>query len=247
MAIPYNSAVRRAAFFVGEVMPVKHLNYWRQYLPHVQFVNLYGQSEIAGIACYQEVKKTYDDGEQLPIGKPLPNCHVYLFDGDELITDSGRVGEICIESDALALEYFHDEEKTSQSFCSILINSVEKRVFKTGDFAYYNEEQELIFAARKDSQIKHHGRRIELGEIETAAQGIPYINRCCCLYDADNQMINLICEVTQADVTPVMVQVALAEKLQKYMIPERVKILDRLPINANGKVDRQALKELIKQ
>lgn len=106
----------KKVFFVGEVMPMKHLNKWRAALPEIEYINLYGQSEIAGICCYYKITETFEDSAVLPMGKPLQNCTIYLVDEDQVIHEPGHVGELYIVSDALALEYYHDPEKTRSSF-----------------------------------------------------------------------------------------------------------------------------------
>lgn len=231
-------------FFVGEVMPMKHLNKWRQALPHIRYVNLYGQSELAGICCYYPVEKTFADSDSLPMGQPLENCRIRLLDEqDRVITEPGRIGEMYIESDALALEYYHDPEKTRRSFVTRDFGSGPVRCFRTGDLAQYDEEGNLVFASRTDLQIKHMGHRIELGEIEAIAGALPQIHRCCCVYDAARRRIVLCCQLAEGVTLKGMeVRRLLREKLSEYMLPGKVLIYDSLPLNANGKIDRQQLK-----
>ena len=88
------------------------------------------------------------------------------------------------------------------------------------------------------------GRRIELGEIESACDKLSEINRCCCLYDEKRKIITLFCEVNN-NLTPQEIRNLLKDKLVDYMIPGRVKIYEKLPLNANGKIDRQTLKEVL--
>lgn len=226
----------KSVFFVGEVMPVRALNYWIGFLPDVQFTNLYGQSEIAGIACYYIVDGIHDEDSLLPIGKPLSNCRVFLFENSKIISDVNTVGEIMISSEALSIGYYHDVDNPSFE----IIDG--KRVFHTGDYAYYDTENNLVFTARRDSQIKHFGRRIELGEIEAAAGSMEGVARCCCLFDDNNGKIVLFCQ-TQA--TSEHIKEYLSNKLSKYMIPEKVVVMDELPINPNGKINRQLLRGFI--
>ena len=146
-------------------------------------------------------------------------------------------------SDALALEYFKDSEKTSKSFIMHDFGEGPVRCFKTGDLAQYDEEGNLIFAARTDFQIKHMGRRIELGEIESVANALEEVNRCCCLYNSEKKKIILFCELAEGyNLKGLDIKHILREKLSSYMLPNKVNILDHLPINQNGKIDRQALK-----
>ena len=228
----------RRVFFVGEVFPIKQLGKWMAALPHVQYVNLYGSSEIAGVCCCHEVQADDLEKTVLPIGTALDNCDVFLLKDDQRVTTQGELGEICVSGDALAIGYFHDAEKTASRF----VEYEGKRIFKTGDLAWYDEHGRLNFAARTDFQIKHMGHRIELGEIEAIADEIDEIIRCCCLYDG--KRIVLFCELA-ADCgwDGNKVKSALRERLSSYMVPGRVVVMEKLPVNANGKLDRQMLKE----
>ena len=233
-------------FFVGEVMPMKHLNKWREALPDIQYVNLYGQSELAGICCYYEVKKQFDNAEVLPMGVPLSNSEIYLVNDGKVVTESGQEGEMYIVSDALALGYYNDEEKTQASFLMRDFGNGEVRCFKTGDYARRDDDGNLIFASRRDHQIKHMGHRIELGEIEAVAGSLPEIQRCCCLYNAQKRKIVMFCELSEdSTLRAADIQHLLKERLSSYMVPGKVNIMEKLPLNKNGKIDRQGLKELI--
>ena len=187
----------RKLFFVGEVMPMKHLNKWREALPDIQYVNLYGSSEIAGICCFYEVKGEFPNDSTLPMGRPLNNCKIYLMDGDRIITEPNAIGELFLVSDALALEYYNDPEKTRNAFLCRDFGNGPVRCFKTGDLAQYDAYGNLLFASRTDSQIKHMGHRIELGEIESVANAVPQIARCCCLYQAEKKKIVLFCTLAE--------------------------------------------------
>lgn len=230
-------------FFVGEVMPMKHLNKWRQALPEILYVNLYGQSEIAGVCCYYVVEGEYENTAILPMGKPLPNCKIYLLDGGKVVTDANHIGELYLVSDALAMEYYHDPEKTAASFLTMDFGEGPVRCFKTGDLAQYDAQGNLLFASRTDFQIKHMGHRIELGEIESVAGALPEVARCCCLYHADKRKIVLFCQLTEGcTLTGKEIQSLLRPQLSSYMLPGKVVILEKIPLNANGKIDRAFLK-----
>lgn len=227
-------------FFVGEVMQIKHLKKWMEALPEIQYVNLYGSSETAGVCCRHAVVPADLERLELPIGKPFPNCRVYLMDGEQILTEPHRIGEMYIVGDTLALEYFHDAEKTARAFGFRDFGNGPERCFKTGDLAQYDENGELIFAARTDYQIKHMGRRIELGEIEAICTNLAAIDRCCCLYDAAKKKIVLFC-TTAKEQTPQEIKSELKQHLSAYMVPGKVVVLQQLPINANGKIDRRKL------
>lgn len=233
----------RRVFFVGEVFPRKQLDKWRKALPELEYVNLYGSSELAGICCYYPVRDDLPEGAPLPLGKPLPNCKVFLMDEGKVVVEPGHVGEIYVSSPALALEYYNDAEKTKNSFFTMeLPDGTTARTFRTGDMASYDEHGDLVFAARRDFQIKHLGRRIELGEIEAIADELPEILRCCCLYNAEKRQITLFCQLDPAcSWKPKDVRIALKGHLTDYMLPGKVIVMEELPLNANGKIDRQLL------
>ena len=232
----------KRVFFVGEAMPMKQLNKWRKALPDLQYVNLYGSSEIAGVSCYYEVQGTFSDQSALPMGKAMPNCRIYLADNGSLVTKPGQIGEIYYASDALALEYYNDPEKTASCFALRDFGNGMERTFRSGDLAQYDENGDLVFASRNDFQIKHMGHRIELGEIETVAGSLAEIDRCCCLYNKEKMKITLFCQLAKGcEKNGREIQSLLRPLLTSYMLPSKVIILPQLPLNANGKIDRQAL------
>ena len=242
----YKPVTLKKVLFVGEVMPMKHLNVWRKALPHITYVNLYGQSEIAGVCLYYVVEGEFQNTDTLPMGKALDNCEVYLIDNDTVVTEAHHVGELYIVSDALAACYWNDEEKSKQSFVYRDFGKGVVRCFRTGDMAQFDENGNLLFAARRDNQIKHMGHRIELGEIETVAGALQEIDRCCCVYNQDNRKIVLFCQLTAgSEKTGKDIRSALKPLLSAYMLPGKVKIKENLPLNRNGKIDRQALKKEI--
>ena len=242
----YKPVTLKKVLFVGEVMPMKHLNVWRKALPHITYVNLYGQSEIAGVCLYYVVEGEFQNTDTLPMGKALDNCEVYLIDNDTVVTEAHHVGELYIVSDALAACYWNDEEKSKQSFVYRDFGKGVVRCFRTGDMAQFDEKGNLLFAARRDNQIKHMGHRIELGEIETVAGALQEIDRCCCVYNQDNRKIVLFCQLTAgSEKTGKDIRSALKPLLSAYMLPGKVIIKENLPLNRNGKIDRQALKKEI--
>lgn len=231
----------KKVFFVGEVMPVKHLNYWRSELPGLMYVNLYGASELAGICCYYIVKGEFENGDTLPIGRALSNCNVFLARNGSAVTGD-EVGEICVSSDALALEYYNDPEKTAERFVQMTLDGKTVRCYKTGDLARYDANGELVFVSRCDHQIKHMGYRIELGDIEANVNTLPQVTACCCVYDKDKDKIILF---YSGDTQERELLVTLKQKLPRYMLPNKARRMQSLPLNANGKTDRVSLQKMI--
>ncbi len=234
----------RYIMFSGEVMPVKALNYWMEHVPEPMYVNLYGPTEITCNCTYCIIEGKQDELKALPIGKPFINSRVVLLDEkrEKEVTGQGNIGEICVGGSGLALGYWNNPEKTREAFFqNPAVTEVPSLLYGTGDMAYYNEDGNLVFAARRDFQIKHMGHRIELGEIEVALNAIPFIDTSCCLYDEERAKIYCFYQ-SQSDDTKAIIKF-LSDKLPKYMWPNVFRRYDKLPMNKNGKIDRVKLKE----
>lgn len=232
----------RLVMFCGEVMPTKHLNIWRRYYPDAKFVNLYGPTEATYACTYYEIDRKFEDDQPLPIGKACENTSILLLDEDDNVIHEG-VGEICIRGTCLASGYYRDEQKTNKSFVrnpsNIYFSEI---IYRTGDMARYNENRELEYIGRKDFQIKHQGYRIELGEIEAAAYGIAQMRQCCAIYDSSQRKIVLFCAIS-SPISEKEIYSFMKAKVPKYMLPGKIQLTDSLPLNANGKIDREALRE----
>ena len=226
--------------FSGEVMPIKHLNEWKKYLPDALYANVYGPTEITCNCTYYIVDREFQPGESLPIGQPFPNEKVFLLDeGNQLVREAGKKGEICVSGTALSLGYYRNPEQTEKVFVQNPLNEKYlEPIYRTGDLAYYGHDGYLYFASRKDFQIKHMGHRIELGEIELAMELAEGIRRACCAYDESE---NKIVAFYEGEAEKQQIVRALGKKLPAYMIPNVWVKLDRLPITKNGKIDRKKM------
>ncbi|MGN1165704.1 MAG: amino acid adenylation domain-containing protein [Lachnospiraceae bacterium] len=232
----------KTAMFSGEVMHNKVLNYWRKYLPDVQYVNLYGPTEITCNCTYYKVDRPFADDEVLPIGVAFLNSGVFLLDGDRQVTEKNTAGEICIKGSSLALGYYNNAEKTAEAFCQNPLNKAyPERIYRTGDIGMFNEKGELIFLSRKDDQIKHMGHRIELGEVEAAANSLDFLDAAVCLYDkAEGKIVMFYQAAAPCDKELLK---AMGKKLPKYMFPNKLCHFEKLPLNKNNKIDRTYLRE----
>lgn len=228
--------------FSGEVMPVKHLNVWRHYIPDAVYANVYGPTEITCNCTYYKIDKNEfkDNAEKIPIGKAFPNEDVFLLnEKDELISKAGVSGEICVSGKCLALGYYNNDEQTKRVFVKSAKNC-EKLMYRTGDLASYDDEENLVYIGRKDFQIKHMGHRIELGEIELAMESIENVDRACVIF---NQEMNCIAAFYSGDIEKREIKKELRESLPVFMIPTKFQSIEKFPLNKNGKIDRKELME----
>lgn len=229
--------------FCGEVMPNKQLNIWRKFLPDVLYANLYGPTEITDACTYYIVEREFADDEPLPIGIPMANTDILILNDKDEPVSGDEVGELCVRGTSLSMGYYNNPEKTREAFVQNPLNPcVPETIYRTGDLVKYNDYGEIVYLSRKDFQIKHMGHRIELGEIETAVSSLPEIALCCCLYDEKRQKIVLFIE---EELDKAYINGQISRLVPEYMLPNKVVTLQKMPINANGKIDRVKLKEFI--
>lgn len=230
----------RMILFSGETMPIKHLHKLMRALPDVCYVNLYGPTEITCNCTYYIVDRPFEENESLPIGIPFPNERVFLLDeNNNMVTSVGESGEICVSGSCVGLGYLGNTEKTEQAFVQNPLNTRWlETIYRTGDLARINERGEIVYISRKDFQVKHMGHRIELGEIETQLSAVPGIERAVCIYLHEKSKILafIVGNIEKADITEHL-RVALPE----YMIPNIYSFVDVMPLNKNGKIDRNLL------
>jgi acyl-coenzyme A synthetase/AMP-(fatty) acid ligase len=155
------------------------------------------------------------------------------------LATTGEQGELCVRGTSLALGYYNDWEKTRKAFIQNPLNtSYPETIYCTGDLVCRNEQGEIIYLGRKDSQIKHNGYRIELGEIETAVHGTNMVDHCCVVYDSTNKRIAIFYQSEQ-ELAMAEFRRSLLAVIPKYMIPTVFNRVEELRLSANGKIDRK--------
>lgn len=230
----------KRVMFSGEAMPPKQLRIWQEKLPDAKFVNLYGPTEITCNCTYFPIERQYEDSEKIPAGKAFPGRRVILVDEEgKQVTEPGVQGEICSAGESLANGYYKEPEQTAEKFVLYPVDGTEQRMYRTGDLGSYDEEGNIVFAGRKDFQIKHMGYRIEPGEIEAAIGALPEIHACVCIYLETTDEILLF---YQGKIKQEALSAAVSGKLPAYMRPNKFIRIRQMPYNSNGKVDRKLLK-----
>lgn len=233
----------RTVCFAGEVMPNLQLNVWRRALPQCSFANLYGPTETDVCTAYL-VDREFSDQEPLPIGTALPNMRVVLVNEKGDVSDEG---EICVSASGILLGYRGNPELTERATLRLeLLPGCPQRFYRTGDLGRYNERGELMFLGRKDGQIKLRGNRIELGEVENAGRMIEGVKNACALFDREAQEIVLFAETDEAFAERAFLR-AMRKFIPAYMIPSRAVFMPALPHNANDKIDRVKLKQILEE
>ncbi len=228
----------RLVIFCGEVMPCKHLNAWRKYVPDAHYVNMYGPTEATYACMYYDIDREFRDDEKLPLGRACENSEIILITDDNKIAGEGEIGEICILGQCLSNGYYNSPEKTAAVFIQNPVNhSWIERMYCTGDLAY-RKDGDIIFAGRKDFQIKRLGHRIELGEIENVILTVEGVENVCCVF---NQESNDIIAIYTGKIESAEITKLIENRLPHYMFPNRYEHLEIMPMNMNGKIDRAGL------
>lgn len=235
----------KTVLFAGEVMPTKQLNYWIENLDDsILYANLYGPTETTDICTYYVVDRKFNDDEPLPIGRHCDNCNVVIVNEKGERAKVNEEGELFVRGSFLSSGYYNNPEKTQGAFVQNPLNTAyPEKVYKTGDLVKENERGEIMYICRKDYQIKHMGYRIELGEIEAAASACEGMQESVCVYDEANDKIVLIYSARKTNDEKIMQE--LSQKLNSYLLPNRLIKMPQLPHNQNGKIDRKKLKEMI--
>ena len=200
--------------------------------------NTYGPTEFTVDATYYELEKGREYAA-IPIGRPLYNCAAYIVNEKLELLPPGETGELCLSGPQLAEGYWNRPELTAKAFTKLKISEDETAdVYRTGDLARWNEEGQLEFCGRIDTQVKLRGFRVELGEVESCAARFPGIRQAA----AEVRNNTLCLYYTASDVIDETALAAyMAESLADYMVPGAFMRLDAMPLNVNGKIDRKAL------
>jgi amino acid adenylation domain-containing protein len=199
-------------------------------------INVYGPTEFTDISSYYVVDQTKGI-EDIPIGKPVPNTMSLILDPYGRLLPQGIKGELCLAGRQMTYGYWKQEKLTEEKFVDCPFT--EGKMYHTGDIASYNEEGNLEYVGRIDTQVKLNGFRIEMGGIENRAsmyQGILQVaaevsgGKLLCLYYTATQKID------EEDL-----KAFLSQTLAEYMVPSVYIQLDVMPMTPNGKVDRKKL------
>ncbi|UNM22873.1 amino acid adenylation domain-containing protein [Pseudomonas sp. ArH3a] len=225
----------------GEAMPLEGPAQWlKAGLGHVRLLNTYGPTEATVVSSVLDCTSASEiiGATASPIGRALPGRALYVLDRDLNLAPLGAVGELYIASHrGLARAYLNRALLTAERFVPDPFGDTGERLYRTGDLARCRADGVIEYVGRVDHQVKIRGLRIELGEIEALLLAQPGVRETLVLA-ADNQLVAyLVAEQQDAEA----LKAALREQLPDYMVPAHLVFLDRMPLNPNGKLDRQAL------
>ncbi|OEJ93284.1 non-ribosomal peptide synthetase [Streptomyces thermolilacinus] len=240
----------------GEAVPPGPLAAWRARVPHVRVCNAYGPTETTVTATTYDVLPGADDPRDVvPIGGPLGARRAYVVDERGESVGVGGTGELLLGGPELARGYLGRPALTAERFVPDPFGGTGGRLYRTGDLVRLRPDGELEFAGRVDDQVKVRGFRVELGEVEAVLRECPGVVAAAVAARPDaSGALGLTGYVVtgedaaaeprrQADVgvEPRALRAWCAARLPHYAVPSEFAVLDALPVNTAGKLDRSAL------
>lgn len=207
--------------------------------------NMYGPTETT---VWSSTKRIVDD--RVTLGRPIANTQFHVVDRDLRLLPQGVPGELLIGGDGVSAGYHNQDALTAERFVEVEIEpGTPILLYRTGDLVRWTADGELEYLGRLDFQVKLRGFRIELEEIETCLRGCAGVRDCAVVVSGHADAQQLVAFVvaapskSPADAAPDLGSVnrVLAGRLPGYMLPDRLIVLDALPLAPNGKLDRKAL------
>jgi amino acid adenylation domain-containing protein len=247
----------RVVIIGGERARVELVREWLENT-NVDLMHVYGVTEATVTTTVSRVPVTVPDGE-LPIGRPINHSRVYILDEQMGLAPVGVKGELYIGGDVVGRGYWHRAAQTAERFVPDSVSGESgKRLYRTGDVVrYVGTEGELEFVSRIDEQVKVRGYRVEPGEVEAVLSSHEQVREAVVIARQDREALeHLVAYVVpnvelngsepknkdavdrqrQVKLTSEELRSFLTQQLPDYMVPSTIMILDRLPLNAHGKV-----------
>ncbi|HEV3051653.1 MAG TPA: amino acid adenylation domain-containing protein, partial [Longimicrobium sp.] len=239
----------RRAFFVGDVLRRADVQRLAALAPNLRVINYYGSTETQRAVSYHVVDPSNEQKEIIPLGRGIPGVQLLVLNAAGELAGVGEVGEIWLRSPHLAAGYLGDAALSASRFVVNPWTGAERdRLYRTGDLGRYRPDGEVEPMGRADQQVKVRGFRVELGEVESALASHPAIKEAAVIArETEGGDRRLVAYCVPADAAAraesAELRAHLKARLPEYMIPAAYVRLERLPLTANGKLDRRALPE----
>ncbi|MEU4329526.1 amino acid adenylation domain-containing protein [Nonomuraea dietziae] len=219
----------------GEALPSSLVARVHSAWPGVEVHNLYGPTEAAVDVTWHACQV---GEERTPIGAPIRATRIEILDADLRRVPVGAAGELCIGGVQVAQGYAARPGLTADRFVPDPFGPPGSRLYRTGDLARWLPDGEVDYLGRIDDQVKIRGIRVELGEIEAVLAQHPGVQAA-----AVRPVGGLLAAYVVGTADPEDMAGFLRRRVPEHMVPASFTVLDRLPVTANGKLDRKALPE----
>jgi amino acid adenylation domain-containing protein len=237
----------RCVLVMGEVLDPLLCDRWFDCFGHAALINGYGATECSDDVNHYWMRSTPDLRDRsIPLGGPLMNLQIFVQDADMVMCPIGVAGSMYIAGVGVGRGYLNDPVRTAQSFIpDAYTKTPGGRAYRTGDLGRYLPDGNLEFIGRSDHQVKIRGFRIELGEVESAIARIPAVAQAVVTTRNDEELGHRLVAyfVTEQGQTLTASQLRTFVKsvLPGYMVPSAFVRLESMPLNENGKINRNAL------
>ncbi|WP_431605676.1 non-ribosomal peptide synthase/polyketide synthase [Amycolatopsis melonis] len=223
----------------GDVVPAAAVRRVLAACPGLRVVDGYGPTETTTFATAHPMAGPVPD--RIPIGKPLDGVRARVLDADLRPVPPGVPGELCLAGAGLARGYRNRPGFTADRFVADPYGPPGERMYRTGDIVRWTADGELEFLGRVDDQVKLRGFRVEPGEVEATLARHPDVAQAAVVVREDQPGAKQLVAYVVSDAGEDALRAFLARSLPDYLIPAAFVALDRLPVSANGKLDRRAL------
>ncbi|MFH8407232.1 amino acid adenylation domain-containing protein [Streptomyces sp. NPDC018019] len=232
--------------FCGEPLSAELVREVQRRSPGATVHNIYGPTEVTVYATsWRCPPQQPGDTTPPPIGRPVANLRCHVLDAALRPVPVGHTGELYLAGDYLARGYAGRPGPTAERFLADPFGPPGGRMYRTGDLARWNADGQLEFLGRTDHQVKVRGHRVELGEIEARLAALPQVAAAAVVAtddgEGDRRLTAFAVAAEGHRPGPEAVRERLAAELPAPLVPDRLVLVDALPLNPNGKTDRPAL------
>jgi len=242
---------RRHLVLGGEILTPKLVANIQDLGGSCEVLNHYGPTETTvGSLTLRLAEYDWQNAQaaSIPIGRPIANTQVYILDAQLQPVPMGVTGELYIAGDGVTGGYLNQPVRTTERFvANPFVADREARMYRTGDLGRYLPDGNVEFLGRSDDQVKIRGFRIELGEIESVLAKRAGVKQAVVLAKEDERgekrlLAYVVADLSQSNSSEEL-RAYLREQLPDFMVPSAIVPLPKIPLTANGKIDRQALPE----
>ena len=226
----------------GEPLNPAKLREFHDRYPSVELINMYGITETCVHVTFKKIGEREIKSGHSNIGAPIPTTTVYIMDSEQRLVPVGVAGEICVGGLGVGRGYLNRDALTRERFVTNPYKS-DERLYRSGDLGRYLRNGEIVYHGRNDHQVKIRGFRIELGEIEARLEEYPGVRQAVVLAREDSPGGKRLVAYYAGgeEIEAGALRAHLAAALPEYMVASAYVRLERLPLTANGKLDREAL------
>ena len=237
----------------GDFFPPKHVSNWMKKMPQISVYNVWGPTETSMVNTMHKI--TADDlpklkkGKHPPIGKQHSMMPLILVDKTgKIISEPNVVGELVLLGDCVSMGYLNDDKEMKRRYTT----KENLRAFLTGDIGYFDKKENFYVNGRSDTMVKISGHRIDLNEVENVVlQHLDVSSSAAFVQPIQDEYKELWLAIelkeSNSEIDIYSAKKLLRKILPQYMVPKRLFVIPKIPLNINRKVDRLQVKQIINE